>query len=134
MDIGSKTIGIAISDRERRIASPLEIIRRAKFSQDIIRILEIEKEHRLCAWIIGYPINMDGSEGPRCQSTRDIAAQIGKHSNLPLALWDERMSSMASDRVMLDADMSRQKRKKNIDKLAATFILQGALDYLGRTR
>jgi len=130
LDVGSKTIGIAISDQSHTIATPREILQRTKFKQDINKITELVEKESICAIIVGFPVNMDGSEGPRCQSTRQFVENITPHVHVPIVLWDERMSTQAADRAMLEADLSRAKRKKNIDKAAASFILQGALDFM----
>ncbi len=129
LDMGSKTIGIAMSDSMQMIASPMKTInRKGKFAADLAELKAIIDEHNIGGLVVGYPINMDGSEGPRCQSTRQFVKNIQKQINIAIDLWDERMSSMAVERTMLEADISRQKRAKNIDKLAATYILQGFLD------
>ena len=128
LDVGTTTIGIALSDISRMIASPMETILRSKFTKDVERLKTILSEHNVAGIVIGWPVNMDGSEGPRCQSTKQFIKNVEGHVNLPSMLWDERMSSMAVDKAMLEADLSRQKRDKHIDKLAASYILQGALD------
>lgn len=129
LDLGSKTIGLAMSDERRQIASPLETITRGKFSKDAEALKKLIEKHQICALVIGYPLNMDGSEGPRCQSTRQFIRNL--QSPLPLLFWDERMSSMAVNRMMTDeADLSRQRRGELVDKLAASYILQGVLEYL----
>lgn len=128
LDVGTTTIGIALSDVSRMIATPMETINRTKFSKDVKRLLAIIKEQNVAGMVIGWPVNMDGSEGPRCQSTKQFVRNVEAHTNIPSFLWDERMSSMAVDKAMLEADLSRQKRDKHIDKLAASYILQGALE------
>lgn len=129
LDIGTKTIGLAISDSRRQIASPLETIQRKKFTQDAIRLSELITQHQVTGLVMGYPVNMDGSEGPRCQSTRQFARSLEPLlTALPMLLWDERMSSMAVERTMLEADLSRARRSELVDKLAASYILQGVLD------
>ncbi len=132
LDVGSTTIGLAISDYTLTIASPLETIKRTKFSKDIIRLKEIVAEREVGALVIGFPLNMDGSEGPRCQSTRAFAQNCAEHIDLPMAFWDERLSTAAVTRTLLEADASRKRRKDLVDKMAAAYILQGALDFLKR--
>jgi putative Holliday junction resolvase len=128
LDVGTKTIGLALSDVERRVASPLETIRRTKFSADAQRLLEIAAKQGVAALVIGLPINMDGSEGPRAQSVRGFARNIRSLTHMPLAFWDERLSTSAAERALLEADLSRKRRSELIDKTAAALILQGALD------
>lgn len=130
VDPGTKTFGLAISDRTRLIATPLETIRREKFSLDAAHLLDIYDKNETSGLIVGLPINMDGSHGPRTQSVRDFCTNLLKLRDLPIFLWDERLSTMAVTRGMLEADMSRKKRKENVDKLAASYILQGVLDRL----
>jgi putative Holliday junction resolvase len=130
LDVGTKTIGVAISDVLRGIASPLETIRRTKFQADAARLLQLAGEHGVAAIVIGFPLNMDGSEGPRAQSTRAFARNLRALTDLPIAFWDERLSTAAAERSMLEADMSRARRAAAIDRVAASFILQGALDRL----
>ncbi len=130
LDVGTKTIGVAISDVLRGIASPLETIRRTKFQADAARLLQLAGEHGVAAIVIGFPLNMDGSEGPRVQSTRAFARNLRALTDLPIAFWDERLSTAAAERSMLEADMSRARRAASIDRVAASFILQGALDRL----
>lgn len=130
LDPGTKTLGLAISDRTRLIASPLETIRREKFGPDAAKLLDIYSTNDASALIVGYPVNMDGSLGPRTQSVRDFCTNLLRLSDIPIFLWDERMSTMAVTRTMISADMSRKKRGENVDKLAASFILQGVLDRL----
>ena len=130
IDPGTKTLGLAISDRTRLIATPLETIRRAKFSQDAAHLLDIYDKNDASGIIVGLPINMDGSHGPRTQSVRDFCTNLLKLRDVPIFLWDERLSTMAVTRGMIDADMSRKKQKENVDKLAASYILQGVLDRL----
>lgn len=132
LDVGEKTIGLALSDVMRSIASPLETIRRTKFTKDLEALKKIVKDFAIAGLVIGYPVNMNGTEGPRCQSIRQFAKNLDAPLALPMMLWDERMSTMAVERAMLEADMSRQKRAENVDKLAAAYILQGALDGMGR--
>ncbi|MFC3050737.1 Holliday junction resolvase RuvX [Kordiimonas pumila] len=130
MDPGTKTIGLALSDITLTVATPFEIIRRTKFKNDAARILEIVTEHNVGGFVIGWPINMDGSQGPRCQSVRAFSDNLAQISNLPQILWDERLSTAAVERTLLEADSSRARRKDVIDKLAAAYILQGALHAL----
>lgn len=130
LDPGSKTIGLALSDLSRTIATPLETIRRTKFTKDAERLLEICDEHGVAALIIGLPLNLDGSEGPRAQATRAFVRNLAGKTDLPLVFWDERLSTVAVERTLLEADASRKRRAEVIDKMAAAFILQGALDRL----
>jgi len=128
LDVGTKTIGLALSDVMRRIATPLETIRRTKFKADAARLLALAKEHGAGGFVIGLPINLDGSEGPRAQSSRAFARNLGQLTDLPMSLWDERLSTAAAERALLEADTSRKRRAELIDKLAAAYILQSALD------
>ncbi len=128
IDSGTKTLGLALSDVSRSIASPLETIKRRKFSIDILRLLELSEEHGLTGWVLGLPLNLDGSSGPRVQATQAFARNLAARSPLPILLWDERLSTVAAERVLLEADSSRQRRGQVIDKMAAGIILQGALD------
>ena len=131
LDLGEKTIGVAVSDATRRIASPLETIRRTKFMIDANRMFELMESRGAAGIIIGLPINMDGTEGARCQSSRAFARNVLRLKDLPIAFWDERMSSMAINRMLIEeADLSRARRAEVIDKAAAGWILQGALDRL----
>ena len=134
LDLGSKTIGVAISDITLKIASPIETIARKKFTEDARRLLAIAAERRAGLFVLGLPLNMDGSEGPRAQSTRAFARNLAKLTELPIALWDERLSTAAVERDLIAADMSRARRAAVIDQHAAAFILQGALDRLARLR
>jgi putative Holliday junction resolvase len=134
LDLGEKTIGIAIGDPGHRVASPLTTIRRTKFTKDATELLRILDARQVGGLIVGLPLNMDGSEGPRCQSVRQFAANLTPLRDLPVAFWDERMSTMAVTRSMIEADLSRAKRGKVVDQSAAAFILQGALDSLHRSR
>lgn len=134
LDLGTKTIGVAVSDSLRSVATPLRTIRREKFTLDAKALLAIVAERGLTGLILGLPMNMDGSEGPRCQSTRAFARNLEKLTPLPIAFWDERLSTVAAERAMLEADMSRKRRAEVIDHVAAGFILQGALDRLGYLR
>lgn len=130
LDLGAKTIGVALSDRSRRIATARETIRRTKFSTDAERLLEIASEDQAAGIVIGLPVNMDGSEGPRAQSTRAFARNLEKLTELPIVFWDERLSTAAVERMLIEADRSRARRRELVDKLAAAWILQGALDRL----
>ena len=130
LDLGEKTIGIAIGDPGHKVASPLTTIRRTKFTKDATELLRIADERQVGGLIVGLPLNMDVSEGPRCQSVRQFAANLIKLRDLPIAFWDERLSTMAVTRDMIAADLSRAKRAKTVDQSAAAFILQGALDSL----
>ena len=134
VDLGTKTIGLALSDVSRSIASPLETIERTKFTADAERMIALAKQYEVAAFVFGLPLNMDGTEGPRCQSTRAFVRNLEKLTPLPVIFWDERMSTMAVTRTLLDADASRARRAELVDKLAASYILQGALDRLRRTR
>jgi len=129
-DVGSKTIGLALSDVTRRIASPLTTIRRTKFTADASELLRLASEHGVAGLIVGLPLNLDGSEGPRAQSVRAFARNLGRLTDLPIVFWDERLSTAAAERALLEADRSRRRRGELIDKMAAAYILQGALDCL----
>lgn len=128
IDLGSRTIGLAISDSAFRIASPITTLKRTKLGADAIALKTITTERWVGGLVIGLPINMDGTEGPRAQATRDWSLDLAGRIELPLVLWDERMSTMAVERMMLTADMSRKRRAKKVDQAAAAYILQGALD------
>lgn len=130
LDLGEKTVGVAVSDRMQSVASPLETVRRSKFTADAARILEIATRREIAGLILGLPLNMDGSEGPRCQSTRAFARNLERLTPLPIAFWDERLSTVAAERALLEADASRKRRGAVIDHVAAGVILQGALDRL----
>jgi putative Holliday junction resolvase len=130
LDLGSKTIGVAVSDGMRYSATPLETIKRTKFTADAIRLDELIAQNNAVAIILGLPLNMDGSEGPRVQSTRAFARSLAQRITLPIAFWDERLSTSAVTRMMIQADMRRDRRAEVVDKLAASYILQGALDRL----
>ncbi len=130
LDLGTKTIGVAASDPDRRLATPVETVARQRFSLDAQRLIELATERRAVGFVLGLPINMDGTEGPRAQSTRAFARNFAKLTELPIALWDERWSTAAVERELIAADASRAKRKAVIDQHAASFILQGALDRL----
>lgn len=130
LDFGDKTIGVAISDRLHSVASPTDTIRRKKFTLDAEALLKLLASREVSGIVLGLPRNMDGTEGPRCQKTRAFARNLGQLTDLPITFWDERLSSVAADRAMLEADMSRAKRAEKIDQVAAGVILQGALDRL----
>ncbi|MCP4327991.1 MAG: Holliday junction resolvase RuvX [Alphaproteobacteria bacterium] len=130
LDVGSKTVGIAVSDSDFRIATPVEILRRTKFRADAERLFETVVDRNVGGLVIGLPVNMNGSEGPRCQSVRQFVANLIERRDMPATFWDERLSTVAVTRTMLDADISRKRRGKVVDKLAAAYILQGALDSL----
>lgn len=130
LDLGTKTIGVAVSDSFRQVATPLETIKRKKFTLDAERLLEIAKDRQLGGLVLGLPRNMDGSEGPRCQSTRAFARNLEKLTDLPIGFWDERLSTVAAERALLEADTSRKRRAEVIDHVAAGYILQGVLDRL----
>ena len=132
LDLGTKTIGVAVSDPDRRVAAPVETIARKRFTSDAERILALAAERHVVAYVLGLPINMDGSEGPRAQSTRDFARNFSQLTELAIALWDERLSTAAVERELIGMDMSRARRAEVIDEHAAIFILQGALDRLSR--
>lgn len=132
LDLGSKTIGVALSDVMCSIATPMETIVRKKFTKDAERLLTIISEQNVGGLVLGLPLNMDGSEGPRCQSTRQFAVNIAGKIDIPIALWDERLSTIAVTRTLLEADASRKRRKEVVDKMAAAYILQGALDKMAR--
>ncbi len=131
LDLGRRTIGLALSDVGHTIATPLLTIRRTKLKADIGRIMAIIADQGVGALVLGLPINMDDSEGPRCQATRQFAADLLKVADLPLAFWDERLSSHAAEEALLEAALSPKRRAALIDKVAAAIILQGALDFLG---
>ena len=128
LDLGTKTIGIAVSDRLRGTATPLETLRRARFAEDARRLLAIAESREAGGVVLGLPRNMDGSEGPRCQSTRAFARNLSRLTDLPVTFWDERLSTLAAERALLEGDTSRKRRAEVIDHVAASFILQGALD------
>jgi putative pre-16S rRNA nuclease len=132
LDLGSKTIGVASSDPDRRLATAVETIARKSFAADAARLLALAAERKAIGFVLGLPVNMDGSEGPRAQSTRAFARNLARLTELPIALWDERLSTAAVERELIAADVSRSRRAKVIDQHAAVFILQGALDRLAR--
>lgn len=130
LDLGTKTIGVAISDSLRMSASPVETIKRAKFTADAARLVELIEKNNVTGIVIGLPLNMDGSEGPRAQSARAFGRNLKQKTDLPIVFWDERMSTMAVTRTMLEADLSRARQAEVVDKLAASYILQGVLERL----
>ena len=132
LDLGTKTIGVASSDPDRRLATGVETIARTSFTADVKRLLALATERKAVGLVLGLPINMDGSEGPRAQSTRAFARNLARLTELPIAFWDERLSTAAVERDLISADASRKKRAAVIDQHAAAFILQGALDRLAR--
>ncbi len=132
LDLGTKTIGLAISDGALMVASPIETIQRTKFTADAQKLLAVVDGRQVAGLVLGLPVNMDGSEGPRCQSTRQFARNLLAIRDLPIAFWDERLSTAAVQRAMIDADLTRAKRAKVVDQMAAGYILQGALDFLRR--
>jgi putative Holliday junction resolvase len=134
IDLGTKTIGLALSDVERRIASPLETIRRTKFQADAAALLALAAKFGVEALVIGLPLNMDGSEGPRVQSTQAFVRNLGKLTPLPIVYWDERLSTAAVTRTLLESDRSRARRAELVDKMAAAYILQGLLDRLSAVK
>ena len=134
IDLGTKTIGLALSDVERRLASPLLTIRRTKFTVDAARLLGEAEKFTVAAFVIGLPLNMDGSEGPRAQSTRAFVRQCAALTSLPFVFWDERLSTAAVTRSLIEQDLSRARRAEVVDRMAAAYILQGALDRLNNLR
>ncbi len=132
LDLGTKTIGVAVSDPDRRLATGVETVARKQFTADAARLLALAGERSVVGFVLGLPINMDGSEGPRAQSTRAFARNFSRLTECPIALWDERLSTVAVERDLIAADVSRARRAKVIDQHAAIFILQGALDRLTR--
>lgn len=134
LDLGEKTIGLAVSDRLRSVASPLKTVRRTKFTLDAAAVLEVVAARGIVGLILGLPVNMDGSEGPRVQSTRAFARNLSRLTDLPIGFWDERLSTVAAERALLEADTSRKRRSEVIDHVAAGFILQGVLDRIGYMR
>lgn len=134
LDLGTKTIGIAVSDPGRMIASPVETVARKKFTPDAARLLEVAASRRSVALVLGLPVNMDGTEGPRAQATRAFARNLSGLTDLPILFWDERLSTAAVERMLISFDTSRKRRDEIVDKLAAAYILQGALDRLAALR
>ena len=134
LDLGTETIGVAVSDTFQSVATPLETIKRKKFTLDAQKLLDILNARNIGAIVLGLPRNMDGTEGPRCQSTRAFARNLSKLTDLPIGYWDERLSTVAAERALLEADTSRKRRSEVIDHVAASYILQGALDRLSHMR
>ncbi|VDC30576.1 Holliday junction resolvase RuvX [Pseudogemmobacter humi] len=132
LDLGTRTIGVALSDLRRSVATPALVIRREKFTLDAAQLLTLLTAREAKGIVLGLPLNMDGSEGPRAQSTRAFARNLEKLTPLPIAFWDERLSTVAAERALLEADASRKRRKEVIDAVAAGYILQGALDRLAQ--
>jgi putative Holliday junction resolvase len=134
LDLGTKTIGLAMSDLGLRFSSPRQVIKRVKFTQDAITLLDFAAREKVAAFVIGLPMNMDGSAGPRVQATRAFVRSMSDKTALPFVFWDERLSTVAAERALLEMDVSRAKRAERIDSAAASFILQGALDRLSSLR
>ncbi|RFU13964.1 Holliday junction resolvase RuvX [Rhodobacteraceae bacterium W635] len=134
LDLGTKTIGVAVSDPFLSVATPLETIRRVKFTQDADALVVILAHRAVGGIVLGLPMNMDGSEGPRAQSTRAFARNLDRLIDMPILLWDERLSTVAAERALLEADTSRKRRAEVIDHVAASYILQGALDRLAHLK
>jgi putative Holliday junction resolvase len=132
IDVGSKTLGLALSDATRNIASALVTLRRSRLAEDLRRLLDLAAEHGVGGFVVGLPLNLDGSQGRRAQATGAFVRDLGKATQLPIAYWDERLSTVAAERVLLEADLSRRRRAEVVDKVAATLILQGALDRMNR--
>ena len=130
LDVGTKTIGMALSDVTRSVATPFDTIRRTKFTADAKTIREVVEKNQVGALVIGFPLNLDGSEGPRAQSTRAFARNLAAHVTVPMVFWDERLSTAAVERHLIEADASRKRRAEVVDRMAAAYILQGALDRL----
>ena len=134
LDLGTVTIGVAVSDGSRSIATPVETIKRNKFGVDAQALLKLLNAKNATGIVLGLPMNMDGSEGPRCQATRAFARNLEKLTDLPITFWDERLSTVAAERALLEADTSRKRRAEVIDHVAASYILQGALDRMGHLK
>ena len=132
LDVGTKTIGMALSDVTRSVATPFDTIRRTKFTADAKTIREVVEKNQVGALVIGFPLNLDGSEGPRAQSTRAFARNLAAHVEVPMVFWDERLSTAAVERHLIEADVSRKRRAELVDRMAAAYILQGALERLRR--
>jgi putative Holliday junction resolvase len=136
LDVGDKTIGVAISDPGLTVASPIDTIRRVKFTEDVKQLAKMIQGREVGGFVVGLPVNMDGTQGPRCQSVRHFAENLAKRADLlgmepQIAFWDERLSTVAVQRLLIsEADMTRAKRAQSVDKMAAAYILQGALDAL----
>ncbi|WP_417726104.1 Holliday junction resolvase RuvX [Roseovarius sp.] len=134
LDLGTKTIGVALSDRLWSVASPHETVKRVKFTEDAARLLHIMTAREVGGVILGLPRNMDGSEGPRAQSTRAFARNLSRLTELPIGYWDERLSTVAAERALIEADATRKRRSEVIDNIAAAYILQGVLDRMSHMR
>lgn len=134
LDLGTKTIGLSMSDLGRRFATPRTVLKRVKFTQDAETLLAFATKEKVAAFIIGLPMNMDGSAGPRVQATRAFVRSMSEKTDIPFVYWDERLSTVAAERALLEMDVSRAKRSERIDSAAASFILQGALDRLSALR
>ena len=132
LDVGTKTIGMALSDVTRSVATPFDTIGRTKFTADAKTIRQVVEKNQVGALVIGFPLNLDGSEGPRAQSTRAFASNLAAHVEVPMVFWDERLSTAAVERHLIEADVSRKRRAEVVDRMAAAYILQGALDRLRR--
>ena len=132
IDVGSKTLGLALSDATRSIASGLVTLRRSRLADDLRQLLDLSEKHGAGGFVVGLPLNLDGSGGPRVQATRAFVRTLAKATPLPVLYWDERLSTVAAERTLLEADLSRRRRAEVIDKVAATLILQGALDRMRR--
>ncbi|MFC3071937.1 Holliday junction resolvase RuvX [Shinella pollutisoli] len=130
LDLGTKTIGLAVSDLGRRLATPRPVLKRVKFTQDAETLLSFAAKEKVAAFVIGLPVNMDGSSGPRVQATRAFVRTMAEKTDIPFVYWDERLSTVAAERTLIEMDVSRRKRAERIDSAAAAFILQGALDRL----
>jgi putative Holliday junction resolvase len=136
LDVGAKTVGLALSDRGLTVASPLETLRRGRLADDVAALSDLCQARTIGGLVVGLPVNMDGSEGPRCQSVRQFVANLAEHGlDLPAAFWDERLSTAAVERLLIaEADMTRKRRGEVVDKMAAAYIMQGALDALAAQR
>lgn len=134
LDLGDKTVGVAVSDRIGTVATPMETVRRKKFTLDAARLLEIINDREIGGIVLGLPRNMDGSEGPRCQKTRAFARNLSRLTDVSIGFWDERLSTVAAERALLEADTSRKRRAEVIDHVAASYILQGALDRMAHLK
>ena len=130
LDLGTKTIGLSVSDLGRRLATPRPVLKRVKFTQDAEVLLAFAEKEKVVAFVIGLPMNMDGSAGPRVQATRAFVRSMSDKTDIPFVFWDERLSTVAAERTLIEMDVSRKKRAERIDSAAASFILQGALDRL----
>ena len=130
LDLGTKTIGLSLSDLGLRLATPRPVLKRVKFTQDAEALLSFAGREKVAAFVIGLPVNMDGSAGPRVQATRAFVRLMAEKTDIPFVFWDERLSTVAAERTLIEMDVSRRKRAERIDSAAASFILQGALDRL----